>query len=90
MGLPTIWVRRDEWYEFRQFQKGLNILLGVDERSFKSDAEKPVSELQPVAWFHEFDGGYAFYTALGHTKESYQEPLFLKHLEGGLLSVLGK
>jgi len=34
----------------------------------------------PIAWLHEYDGGRAFYTALGHTSESYAEPVFLTHL----------
>ncbi len=34
----------------------------------------------PVAWLHSYDGGRAFYTALGHTSESYSEELFLQHL----------
>jgi type 1 glutamine amidotransferase len=31
-----------------------------------------------------------FYTALGHTKESFGEPDFIKHVNGGLLWVLKK
>jgi type 1 glutamine amidotransferase len=31
-----------------------------------------------------------FYTALGHTKESYTEADFIKHLNGGLLWTLKK
>ena len=38
----------------------------------------------PIAWQHEFDGGRAWYTAGGHTTESYSEPLFLGHLLGGI------
>ena len=38
----------------------------------------------PIAWQHEFDGGRAWYTAGGHTEESYSEPLFLGHLLGGI------
>jgi hypothetical protein len=36
------------------------------------------------AWCHEFDGGRSFYTALGHTDESYSDPLFLAHVAGGI------
>ncbi len=31
----------------------------------------------PIAWAHQRFGGRAFYTALGHTPESYAEPAFL-------------
>jgi type 1 glutamine amidotransferase len=37
-----------------------------------------------MAWYHEYEGGRAFYTALGHTSESYAEPAFLGHLEGAI------
>ncbi len=33
-----------------------------------------------MAWYHAYDGGRAWYTALGHTIESYRDPLFLGHL----------
>jgi hypothetical protein len=39
----------------------------------------------PLAWRHAFDGGRAWYTAMGHTIESYSEPLFLAHVAGGIL-----
>lgn len=36
----------------------------------------------PIAWYHAYDDGRAWYTAGGHTRESYSEPLFLAHLMG--------
>ena len=39
----------------------------------------------PIAWYHEWEGGRSWYTGGGHTKESYDEPLFRQHLEGGIL-----
>jgi hypothetical protein len=38
----------------------------------------------PMIWYHDFDGGRSWYTALGHTKESYTDPLFLISLLGGI------
>jgi type 1 glutamine amidotransferase len=43
----------------------------------------------PVAWNHTYDGGRSFYTALGHTMESYQEADFIQHLAGGILWAAG-
>ena len=43
----------------------------------------------PPAWYYSFDGGRLWYTAMGHTSESYQEPLLLAHLWGGILSAAG-
>src|SRR6185503_17307304 len=43
----------------------------------------------PIAWSHFYDGGRAWYTALGHTAQSYTEPLFLTHLLGGIQFAAG-
>lgn len=88
-GLPDPWVREDEWYEFGELEPGLNVLLTVDESSYKLPEEDPAPGPRPIAWYHEFDGGRAWYTALGHTSESFVEPAFLEHLLGGLSYALG-
>jgi len=44
----------------------------------------------PIAWCHEYDGGRAFYTALGHAGESYFDPLFMSHLSGGIEWAVGR
>ena len=38
----------------------------------------------PIAWYHEFDGGRAWYTGGGHTDASYSEAAFLQHILGGI------
>jgi type 1 glutamine amidotransferase len=38
----------------------------------------------PLAWYHEFEGGRSFYTALGHKKEHYQDPILVKQIAGGI------
>ncbi|MEQ8427251.1 MAG: ThuA domain-containing protein [Gammaproteobacteria bacterium] len=88
--LPATWVRTDEWYDFHNFRDGITILLNVDEASYKRSEENPAPEPRPIAWFHEFDGGRSFYTALGHTEASYSDSLFLAHIWGGLGAVLGE
>ena len=88
--LPGTWIRSDEWYDFRDVQDGLSIVLEVDELSYKTPEEMPQPEPRPIAWVREFDGGRSFYTALGHTVESWADPLFLAHVWGGLTWVLGQ
>ena len=87
--LPDPWIRQDEWYEFGELEPGLNVLLDIDERSYKRPEEDPAPAPRPIAWYHEFDGGRAWYTALGHTSESFSEPAFLDHLRGGLRYAMG-
>lgn len=82
--LPDPWVRTDEWYSFRDVYDGLNVLINLDEDSYDLEDTPAMGDDHPVAWYHEYDGGRAWYTALGHTTESYEEPEFLDHLLGGL------
>ena len=59
------------------------MLLTLDEGSY-DPGDGAMGADHPIAWYHEFDGGRAFYTALGHTSESYAEPEFLQHLAGAI------
>lgn len=45
---------------------------------------KGMGEFHPLAWYHEFDGGRAFFTALGHVEKVYENQWFLDHLYGGI------
>ncbi len=85
-GLPDIWERTDEWYSYKKLYPNLNILMNLDESSYLGGFKMGN---HPIAWFHEFDGGRAFYTAGGHTKESFSEELFLNHLLGGIKYAIG-
>ena len=40
--------------------------------------------LHPISWYQEYDGGRAFYTALGHLPATYSDQQFLHHLYGGI------
>lgn len=84
--LPAIWTRKDEWYNFKDISPNLNILIKIDENSYKGGTN---GAEHPMAWYHDFDGGRSFYTGLGHTEASYSDPLFLKHLLGGIQYAMG-
>jgi cytochrome c len=82
-GLPSPWLRTDEWYGFDLNPRAeVTVLLTVDEASYDPGGGMMGAD-HPVAWYHSYQGGRAFYTALGHTRESFQEPEFLAHLLGG-------
>jgi cytochrome c len=84
--LPEIWNRRDEWYHFKKLNPDVNVLMDIDEDSYKHT--KPMG-YHPMAWYHDYDGGRAFYTAGGHTSESYEEELFLQHILEGIKYAIG-
>ena len=85
--LPALWVRTDEWYNFASNPRGsVHVLMTVDERTYKGGV---MGTDHPIAWYHEYDGGRAWYTAMGHTSQSYSEPLFLAHIWGGITYAIG-
>lgn len=83
--LPSPWRRFDEWYNFKLLSPRIEVLLELDGSSFEGGKH---GEHHPIAWCQEYDGGRSFYTALGHTSESYSEPLFRRHLLEGIRWVL--
>lgn len=87
--LPEQWKRKDEWYNFRAVSKDINVLIFIDEKSYDAGKNK-MGDHHPIAWYHQYDGGRAFYTGLGHTEESFAEPLFLQHLLGGIQYAMGQ
>ena len=74
-------MRTDEWYNFRAPPEGVRVLLRLDETTYEGGA---MGADHPAAWAHEVGRGRSAYTALGHTAESYAEPLFLEHLGGAV------
>lgn len=85
--LPDQWKRKDEWYNFKNLNKDAKVLITIDEKTYQGGTN---GDNHPMAWYHEYDGGRAFYTELGHTDESYQEENFLKHLLGGIEYAIGE
>jgi type 1 glutamine amidotransferase len=85
--LPESWSRKDEWYNFKDIQPDLKVLINLDETTYKGGTN---GASHPIAWYHDFDGGRAFYTGLGHVEASYSDPLFLKHLLGGIQYAAGQ
>lgn len=84
--LPARWERNDEWYNYRSIQTDIQVLANLDEKTYQGGTN---GENHPIAWYHEFDGGRAWYTGGGHTNESYTEPAFVQHLLGGILYAIG-
>ena len=81
----------DEWYEFDPETIGnLNYILAVDESTYSPKVQwgekigKGMGNLHPIAWYHDYDGGRAFYTALGHMPSDYSEQAFLDHIYAGI------
>lgn len=98
-GMPPVWERSlgDECYFTKELYPGIKVTMAHDLTSFAAldaaDAEKvkqhsgPYKDLFPAVWYQHFDGGNIWVTTLGHNKEYYEEPLFVKHLWQGIAFV---
>ncbi len=85
--LPATWARPDEWYNYKTINAANQVLIKIDESTYEGGTN---GDNHPMSWYKEYEGGRAFYTGLGHTVESYAEPLFLSHLAGGIRYAIGK
>lgn len=85
--LPDRWERFDEWYNYKSIMPGIKVLATLDESTYQGGKN---GDNHPIIWHHEVGGGRAFYTGLGHTKETFTEPLFLRHLHGGIRYAMGE
>ena len=81
----------DEWYDFGDRKADdLHFLISVDESTYAPYAKwgekesKGMGAFHPISWYHNYDGGRAFYTALGHIPLTFSDQTFLDHLYGGI------
>lgn len=84
---PATFKKTDELYNFKWIAEGLKVLLTVDENSYQGGKN---GDFHPMSWYQNYEGGRAFYTAMGHDAKTFDEPLFLTHLLGGIEYALGK
>ncbi len=82
----------EEYYEFGEAKTaGLQVILSVDEASYNPKVQwgakkgEGMGKVHPMAWYHNYDGGRSFYTALGHLPTNFSNEAFLNHLYAGIL-----
>jgi type 1 glutamine amidotransferase len=94
--LPRRWTREEEWYNFRSNPRdSVHVLISVDEstydpRGYSVPGGSPPMGDHPISWCQPYDGGRAFYTALGHKGAYWSEPLLLSHVLGGIEMAAGE
>jgi type 1 glutamine amidotransferase len=93
--LPVSFEWKDEFYYVDHIPEGLHVLLAGDLTTVNDPGKteypgKLFGDEFPLAWRHQFDGGREWYTALGHQREHYSDPMFTKHLLGGILWAMGE
>jgi len=84
----------DEWYSFEQSarQAGSHVLATLDEASYepKSFGQDLAMGDHPIIWTACTGAGRSFYSALGHTAETYARPDHATMLEGAISWAAGK
>ena len=85
--LPETFDKKDEFYSFKSLKTDiLHFLITVDEKSY---TEGKMGDFHPMSWYHEYDGGKAFYTNFGHTPETFTtETPIMTHITEGLKYVM--
>jgi cytochrome c len=85
--IPETFSKTDEFYNFKNINPELNVLMTIDETTYEGGIN---GAFHPMTWYHEYDGGRVFYTNFGHTEETYTEAYFLKMLRGGIEYAMGE
>jgi type 1 glutamine amidotransferase len=90
--LGDSWAWHDEVYLFRDLRPDVKVLLRVADGQLNMDHPGArVPEIGfPLAWCFTEGAGRVFYTALGHFSAAWENPVYLRHLAGGLSWVLGE
>ncbi len=79
----------EEWYNYTtnvRGRDGFTVLLSIDENTYDGG---DMGGDHPITWAHEFDGGRAFYTGLGHTFPA-DHPFLSEQLIGGIEWAAGR
>jgi type 1 glutamine amidotransferase len=82
----------DEMYIFRDApysREKLHIILSITPDTVDSLLAKAPKAARSdndyaISWCHDVEKGRAFYTSLGHRKETWKDPRYQEHLIGGL------
>lgn len=96
-GIPKNWQHEDELYFNKEWYPGITVVMADDLTTLDPAAETTkergvgsFGNLYPSVWYQQFDGGNIWVTALGHAKESYSDPVFVKLILNGIKFVAGK
>jgi uncharacterized protein len=92
--LPATWSHIDEWYVFfnNPLKNGFTGLYTLDGETIDTDGNIlfvksknfGMGKEHPVAWFKQMGKGRTFYTSMGHTGQTFQEPTIVLMIENAV------
>jgi uncharacterized protein len=85
-GLPSPWVRREEWFSFDSWEEW-SVKPGFKILSFVTT---PIGTpngggTRPVSYIREWGNFRSFYTSLGHEGATYGQADFIHHVAAGIM-----
>ncbi len=95
-GVPHVWTKEDECYFVKEMYPGIRVLMAHDLSTVDGDAAQKekiktysaqFADYYPAVWYQHFDGGTIWITTLGHSKEDYEDPVYLNHIFQGMTFV---
>jgi len=86
--LPLPW--RDELFQFSPpySREKVRVLVSLDLSETADKGQRPDKDY-PLAWIQTVGQGRSFYSALGHNKNAFRDPTFLRFLQDGVQFALG-
>jgi len=91
-GIPNPWKIHDEIYQQRNWSRD-EVCVLMSLNTAQTNMDRPGIKREDrdfgIAWCKPFGKGRSFYTALGHGDEVFDNPLYQKHLLGGILWAMG-
>jgi len=87
-GVPSPWNIKEELYVMKNMNPTVKVLMVSDFSSpgfrFSGTMPDTFGKVFPCVWYNTFDGGRQWFSALGHEKSYYSDPVFVGHILGGL------
>lgn len=86
--LPLPW--RDELFQFDPpySREKVRVLFSLDLSETADKGQRPDKDY-PLAWIQSCGKGRSFYSALGHNRNAFRDPAFLRFLQDGVQFALG-
>lgn len=95
--VPLVWEREDELYFGKELYPVTNVMMAHQFTTLDQSQKEQITknagtylEYYPAVWYNNFQGGHAWISTLGHSKETYSDPVYVNHLVQGLRYVASK
>jgi hypothetical protein len=88
--LGKSWKLKDEIYILKSFHKEtVHGILTLDKYPMDGSKRQGLPGNHPIAWSKNYGNGRVFYTSFGHREDVWENPIYQKHLLGGIRWALG-